>query len=176
MLFHFRGHSEQGVRTAARLFGMASVLSGQRANAWVPDHAYGIGDGVSAFVKVEREEFFERGPAEPEDADFTVIFEPSFLDPKTLREGSALIINTTEKPRNPQLKKRKIRIFAVDASEHVFGGKRVFPNLFLLGFLSSVFKKVQLKALKQAVVEEFSPAEEKMQELDAGFKMKPKIR
>jgi len=174
MLFHFRGHTEQGVATAARIFGRAAVLSNQRCNAWIPEHGHGIGNGISAFTKIDKEESFEYGPADPKQADFTIVFEPSLIDPRYLRDGSVLIVNSREKPRDGRLKKKKIRILAIDALEHVSKGKKVFPNLILLGFLAAQFKKVQLKSLKQAVNQEFDNIKEKSQEIEAGFKVTPK--
>jgi len=176
MLFHFHGHTEQGVRTAARIFGRAVVISGLRATAWIPNHLQNPAlDSLSAYVWVGNEEL-AKGMPNASDADMTLIFDPTLLDPKTIKEQSTLIINSLLKVQNPIIKKRKIRAFSIDAVSHISRGKRSFPNLVILGYLTTHFKKITPKAVKQAVEEYLGSVPEKQAEVDVGSKLNPIIR
>lgn len=174
MLFHFLGHSEQGVRTSARLFAKAAMLSGLKASAWVPGRGGGIGNSVSAYARTGKG-LLENGMAEPAEADYTMIFEPSLFNPRMLKEGSIAMVNSTEKPVSPQIKKKRLKVLSADAYEHSAAGKRRFCNIVMLGFLAAEFRPVTLGSLKRAVDEEFKDSS-KLQEAEAGYRMKPKAR
>lgn len=171
MLFHFHGHSEQGVRTAARIFGRAAVISGLRATAWIPSHLQNsVSDSLSAYVWIRNEEL-AKGMPSASDADLTLIFDPALLNPKNVKEQSTVIINSPLKAQNPIIKKRKIRTFSIDATSHISRGKKSFPNLMMLGYLTTQFKKITPKAMKQAVEEYLGQIPEKQVEIDIGSKI-----
>ena len=103
---------------------------------------------MHAIVKLDKVPIESR---QVEDADFTLIFDPT-LPKHQFKEGSMVIFNSPEKIVSPQLKKRKIKAYAVDATEIALNHlKSNLPNTVMLGALAKFFTKISMKALKGAM-------------------------
>jgi len=169
--FLFVGHSQQGVKAAARILAKAALSSGFKAQAYCPK-VRGPGDGHSAVARIGKGEIQEKGALEY--ADFTIFFDPSLLKEraKTLKEKSVAIINSEEKVASPELKKRKVKAVSLDA--YAIGASTVgkhWPATALLGALVKAFPRIPLKAVKSAIQSDFYYSQEQnIAAADEGFR------
>ncbi len=149
LVFGFYGRSGQGVETAIRIFSKACFLSGY----YVQSFAF-IGRGrrvfpVRGFVKIDKAPILSK---QVEDADFSMVFDPTLLDVKSFKEKSVVIFNSADKLVAPQLKKRKVRAYFVDATEIALTHlKSNTPNTAMLGALARAFPKISMKAIKTSM-------------------------
>ena len=157
LVFGFYGRSGQGVETAVKVFSKACFASG----FYVQSFSF-IGRGrrvfpVKGFVKIDKDPILSK---QVEDADFSMVFDPTLgldarqtdtkgVDRITFKEKSVVIFNSPEKLASPQLKKRKIRAYYVDATEIALTHlKSNIPNTAMLGALAKAFPKISMKAIK----------------------------
>lgn len=149
-VFGFYGRSGQGVETAVKALSKACFLSG----FYVQSFSF-IGRGrrvfpVNGFVKVDKALIESKQVEEP---DFYVVMDPTLgLDAKQVKERSVVIFNSPEKLVFPQLKKRKVKAYFVDATSIALSRLRSnTPNTAMLGALTKIFTKVSMKNMKVAL-------------------------
>ena len=169
--FLFLGHSEQGVKAAARILAKAALSSGFKAQAFC-SKTRGPGDGHSACTRISKAEIREKGLLKT--ADFTVFFDPSLLKHsiKGLQDKSVVIINSESKVTNAILKKKKIKTVSIDA--YGIGYKTIakhWPSAALMGALAKAFPRISLKAIKAAIETDFYyDQEQNIAAADEGFR------
>lgn len=133
------------METAVNVFSRACFASGY----YVQSFSF-IGRGrrvfpVKGLVKIDKAPILSK---QVEDPDFCMIFDPT-LGEKSFRERSIVIFNSPEKMVYPQLKKRKVKAYFVDATEIALNQlKSNMPNTAMLGALAKVFGKVSMKSIK----------------------------
>jgi len=157
MNFYFLGHTGQGVSTTARLAARAALASGLKAQLYLPQSVQS-GDERKAYLRLAKpkEALEEKGPIS--SPDFVIAFDVNMIKPhlKDLKDRSVLIVKSQERFANPILKKKKIRVFSVDATGIVLASTaRPFPAAPMAGALSKAFPKLSLKAIKSAIETEF---------------------
>ena len=104
---------------------------------------------VKGFVKIDKEPILSRQVEEP---DFCLVMDPTLIDAKKYKDGSVVIFNSSEKLVFPQLKRRKIRSYFVDATELALTHlKSNTPNTAMLGALAKLFNKVSMKSIKSSM-------------------------
>ncbi len=166
--FSIYGHGGQGVPKTAKILSRAGMLSGFKAQDLTIPTEWGM---VSAgFVRLSKNDIMEKGIIE--QPDYVVVLEPSVM-PKfsELKEGSFLIVNATEKPSSPVLKKKKVRAYYLDATSISLAHK-IKPNTPMLGGLLKVFSKISMRNLKMAVEAELPGRQKENQAaVEDGFKM-----
>jgi 2-oxoacid:acceptor oxidoreductase gamma subunit (pyruvate/2-ketoisovalerate family) len=169
--FMFVGHSEQGVKAAARILAKAALASGFKAQAYCPK-VHGVGDGHAACTRVGKGELLEKGPIER--ADFSVFFDPSLLKERAreLKEKSVVIVNSMEKVTSPALKKNRVKAVSLDA--YAIASSTIakpWPATALLGALAKAFPRIPLKAIKSAIQSDFYYSQEQnVAAADEGFR------
>lgn len=102
---------------------------------------------VKGFVKIDKAPILSK---QVEEADFMMFFDPTLeVDAKGLKEKSVVIFNSAEKLVAPQLKKRKVRAYFLNATEiALLHLKSNTPNTAMLGALAKAFPKISMKAIK----------------------------
>lgn len=170
-IFQFIGHTEQGVKAAARVLAEAALASGFKAQAFCPK-VHGPGDGHEAYTRIGKGEILEKGPLA--QADFTVFFDQSLLKEcaKDLKEKSVVIVNSIEKITNPALKKNRVKVISLDA--YAIASSTIatpWPATALLGALAKAFPRIPLKAIKSAIQSDFYYGQEQnIAAADGGFR------
>lgn len=167
--FRIHGYGGQGVATAARILSRAGLLSGLKSQ----DAAFGDewGEPAVSFVRLSKNDILEKGIIN--DPDYILVFHPDLMPPlKDVKDGSFIIVNDTEKPANPIIKKKKLRIYYVDATALALSATgRSVPNTAMLGALLKVFSKISMKNLKVSIEAEISERQKENQSAaEEGFK------
>ena len=143
-----------------RVFSKACLMSGFNVQGFAL-----IGRGrrvfpVTAFVKIDKSPILSKQVEEP---DFYIVFDNTLgLDAKpadakgteriSFKEKSIVLFNSPEKMVFPQLKKRKVKSYFVDATEIALNTlKSNTPNTVMLGALAKLFNKVSIKNIKSAM-------------------------
>ena len=105
---------------------------------------------VKGYVKIDKTPIMSK---QVEEADFTMLLDPTIdLDVKNMKEKSVVILNSSEKLASPQLKKRKVKVYFVDATEIALTHlKSNTPNTAMLGALAKAFPKISMKAIKTSM-------------------------
>lgn len=150
LVFGFYGRSGQGVETAVKVFSKTAFMSG----FYVQSFSF-IGRGrrafpVKGFVKLDKVPILSKQVEEP---DFSLVFDPTLgMVAKDFKERSIVIFNSPERVVLPNLKKRKVRAYSIDATEIALSHLRMnVPNTVMLGALAKIFNKISMKALKAAM-------------------------
>lgn len=167
--FRIHGYGGQGVATAARVLSRAGMLSGLK----VQDLVFGDewGEPAVGFVRLSKSEISEKGIIE--DPDYVLVFHADLMPPlKDMKDGSFIIINDTEKPTSLWIKKKKLRVYYLDATSLALNstGKPI-PNTPMLGALLKSFSKISMRNLKLAIEAELHEKQKENQlAAEEGFK------
>lgn len=131
------------------------MLSGFKAQDFSVSAEWGMFS--AGFVRLSKNDIMETGIIE--HPDYIIVLEHSAM-PKfsELKENSFLIVNATEKPSNPLLKKKKVKAYYIDA-EKISRAYGVKPNTAMLGSLIKFFSKISMRNLKLAIETELQGAD-----------------
>ncbi len=151
LIFGFYGRSGQGVEKAVRLFAKACFMSGLYVQSFTFRSHDRRGSPVTGYVKTDKEPILSKSVEEP---DFYIVFDATMIDPKTIKDNSTLILNAPQKPISEALRKKKIKIYSLDASEMALLTKVNKPNTAMIGGLTKLFSKVSMKSIRTAMDEE----------------------
>lgn len=163
-----RGRAGQGAESAVNVLARAAAASGLNVQSLFFPSQERRGAPVFGLVKMDKAPITSR---QPEPTDFSLILD-STLDTKdaieSAKEGSAIIINTSEKVNTQPMKKKRVKAYALDAtgvSLTVTG--RAMPNMAMLGALAKNFNKISMKSIKTAAE---TIAKENLASVDEGYK------
>ncbi|MFH1631194.1 MAG: 2-oxoacid:acceptor oxidoreductase family protein [Candidatus Aenigmatarchaeota archaeon] len=146
MKFVIIGRSGQGVSTFARVLAKAGATSGFNTQSY-SEISGGI---VRGYVRFSKGQILERGSLV--DPEYYVVFDDDVFSFKETLDGKIVVVNTTEKPSDSWIKKKKLKVYWVDATG--IGQtmiKQPYPNSALLGALLKSFNKVSMKNIKFAI-------------------------
>jgi 2-oxoacid:acceptor oxidoreductase gamma subunit (pyruvate/2-ketoisovalerate family) len=143
------GMSGQGVETAVIAIARAAVMGGMNTQSVFFPTYEKRGTHVWGFVKIDKAAILSKQAG---DCDFCIVMEPSLVKDAapSVKDGGTIVINTSQKPGVQSFRKRKIKVFCVDATgiASLASPKKPIPNLAMLGAFAKVFGKISLKALK----------------------------
>src|SRR3989344_6365136 len=141
--FGFYGRSGQGVGKAVNLLAKACFASGLYVQSFSSVPQNRRGSPVMGLVKTSTEPIMSRQLEEP---DYYVVLDAQLM-PKTFRENSVLILNAPQKPASEALKKRKVKVYSLDATGiALMVLKANVPNTAMLGAVTKLFNKVSMKS------------------------------
>ena len=131
----------------AKLVAKTCFLSGFFVQSFCLDSA--------SYVKFDKTPLLSR---QIEFPDILVVTTDSAEDAKDAmkhsKEKSIIILNSKEKPKFPEIKKRRLHVYNVNANEisqNIL--RKQMPHLPLLGALAKSYDKITLRAAKQAAGE-----------------------
>jgi|GEM_PF-4818590 len=137
------GLAGQGVERATKELASAAVSAGLQVQAFFSSDSV----HVTGMVKMDKLPVLSR---QKEEADFSILFSPKNTELKPVlagtKERGIVIANTLERIHNPLAKKRRIKVYIVDAAPF---GKDQYA--VLLGGLVKNFSKLSMKNLKTVV-------------------------
>ena len=151
------GRGGQGAVTTGQILAIAAFYDKKECQTFPYFGVERAGAPVQAFVRIDDKKINVR--SQVYNSDITMVLDPSLLQAVDvaagLKEGGILIINTEKKAKQLGFKK-KVKIYAVDATSaamKIFG--KPFVNTCILGAFSAITKKVSLKSLEKAIDERF---------------------
>jgi 2-oxoacid:acceptor oxidoreductase gamma subunit (pyruvate/2-ketoisovalerate family) len=166
LIFGFYGRSGQGVEKAVRLFAKACFMSGLYVQSFTFRSHDRRGSPVTGYVKTDKEAILSKSVENP---DFYIVFDSAMMDPKSLKDNSTLILNVPQKPISEALRKKKVKIYSVDATSIALLTKTGAPNTAMIGALTKLFSKVSMKSIRTAMDEEHL-ARENVNALEEGYR------
>ncbi|WP_457590513.1 2-oxoacid:acceptor oxidoreductase family protein [Geoglobus sp.] len=159
----FHGRGGQGAVTASLLLAEAAFLCGYYAQSIPFFGAERRGAPVLAFTRVSRAEILER--SQVYFPDFVAVMDPVL--PRVvnvfsgLKDGGAIVINTTDRPENFRFQQKSLKVGTIDAVEIavqnglVIAGTPVV-NMPVLGALLRVFPTISPESLEEAIKRKFA--------------------
>lgn len=157
LTFGFYGRSGQGVGKAVNLFSKACFMSGLYVQSFVSIPHTKRGSPVVGCVKTSVTPVLSHQLEEP---DFYIVFDQSVFDPKTAKENSTLILNAPQKPVSDLMKKKKIKVYSLDATQIAMTTlKANVPNTVMLGAITKMFNKISMKSIRTSLETSDMPRE-----------------
>ena len=165
----WHGRAQQGVVTAAKILGEASLRSGKYVQAFPEFGPERMGAPVRAYNRISDDPI--RLHCQVTEPKYILIADPTLISVVNVTEGApedaVYVVNTPKSPSEMKdilgLKGGKARVFTLDAvniSLETIG--RVMPNTPLLGALAKATGCITLEALidnfKENYSKKFSPA------------------
>ena len=162
-MFVFKIVDKQDVRPAIRILGKAVFMSGFNVQVFNIDdsneYSYKCSSGL---VKADKNPVFSR---QVEMADIVLSYDVNSA--KDLKDGGILILNSADRINTTSLKKKKIKVFYVDA-DGLSIDLKVPESVIMLGAFVKVFDKVSLKKMKDII--EMELKKEYVNAIDVGYK------
>lgn len=156
----FHGRGGQGAVTAANILADAALRDGNIGVQAFPFFgAERRGAPVRAFARISNGEINLR--SEIYHPDIAVVLDESIIDLVdvigSLKEGGAVIINTTKKPDDFSFSKR-LRVATVDATAIAIKNKLLVGgipvvNTPILGSIPKILNRISLRSIKDAIKE-----------------------
>lgn len=163
-VFKIIGKGDQGVRSSIRVLGKSLFMSGFYVQAFSLDgdneYSYSYSSG---FVKADKDQVLSRQLEAP---DMVLLYD-NIDGAKDVKDGGCVILNACDKLNVSALKKRKVKVFCVDA-RGISTELKVPESVVMLGALIKVFGKVSLKKLKTVIEEEMG--KDYSNAVDSGYK------
>ncbi len=165
----WHGRAQQGVVTAAKILGEASLRSGKYVQAFPEFGPERMGAPVRAYNRISDDPI--RLHCQVTEPKYILIADPTLISVVNVTEGApedaVYVVNTPKSPSEMKdilgLKGGKAKVFTLDAvniSLETIG--RVMPNTPLLGALAKATGCITLEALidnfKENYSKKFSPA------------------
>lgn len=165
----WHGRAQQGVVTAAKILGEASLRSGKYVQAFPEFGPERMGAPVRAYNRISDDPI--RLHCQVTEPKYILIADPTLISVVNVTEGApddaVFIVNTPKSPAEMKgvlgLTGKKAKVFTLDAvniSLETIG--RVMPNTPLLGALAKATGCIALEALvdnfKENYSKKFSPA------------------
>ncbi len=165
----WHGRAQQGVVTAAKILGEASLRSGKYVQAFPEFGPERMGAPVRAYNRISDDPI--RLHCQVTEPKYVLIADPTLISVVNVTEGApedaVYVVNTPKSPAEMKdilgLKGKKAKVFTLDAvniSIETIG--RVMPNTPLLGALAKATGCITLDALidnfKENYSKKFSPA------------------
>lgn len=165
----WHGRAQQGVVTAAKILGEASLRSGKYVQAFPEFGPERMGAPVRAYNRISDDPI--RLHCQVTEPQYILIADPTLISVVNVTEGApedaVYVVNTPKSPVEMKdilgLKGKKAKVFTLDAvniSIETIG--RVMPNTPLLGALAKATGCITMEALidnfKENYSKKFSPA------------------
>ena len=152
IIISVHGRSGQGVESTLNLIANALQGTGLNAQILFFPAAEKRGSYTYGLVKADKSQLLSR---QLEPSDITLIFDTSLQIKEILanaKEKSLLFVNSKDKIAYPELKKKHLKCYVLDATGiSIAAGAKALPNLPLLGALAKNFNKITMKSLKAGV-------------------------
>ncbi|HLC67725.1 MAG TPA: 2-oxoacid:acceptor oxidoreductase family protein [archaeon] len=163
--FGFYGRSGQGVGRAVNLLAKACFASGLNVQSFTSVPSNRRGSPVVGLVKTDKAPILSRQLEEP---DYYVVLDAKMM-PK-IKENSVLILNAPSKPISDALKKKKVKVYSVDATGIALTMlKANVPNTAMLGAITKLFNKISMKSIRESL-ELGDMARENTNALEEGYR------
>jgi len=171
--FEVIGFSGQGVRKTGNILSRTGFLA--RFNT--QDYYFSKSDSRTSPVKAlswirwDKTSILEKGPIK--DPEYLIILHKDLLpNLKEVKDGSTIIVNMQEKPTSPWIKKKKLKVFFLDATGIAIASMASsYPNTAMLGAFCKIYGKIPLKTYKSAMEKEiYYKQKENQLAMEEGFK------
>lgn len=168
MFVKIYGHGGQGVDTARKMLGKATMLSGFYVQDFIVSGIERRPTFVYGFVKFDKNPIVSK---EIEEPDVVIIMSKELInEAKNIKDGGTIIVNSADKV-SVQIKDRKVKVFCVDANSAVTSlSKKSMPNVVMLGAFAKNFDKITMKNMKTAMTEELGESKDNFTLFDEGYK------
>jgi Pyruvate/2-oxoacid:ferredoxin oxidoreductase gamma subunit len=151
IIISVHGRSGQGVESTLTIIANSLLGTGLNVQTLFFPASEKRGSYTHGLIKADKAPLLSR---QTETSDITLIFDTSLQIKEILsnaKEKSMVLFNSKDKLAYPELKKKHLKGYVVDATGiSIAAGAKALPNLSMLGALAKNFNKITMKNIKSA--------------------------